>query len=242
MSASLRIGTWNLERPTRTGWKRPPAQLRLLREVDADVWLLTESRASLGLAETHPFFEHAPAHVARRPDEDERWASIWSRYPLRSAGIAASPRGTVAMVVEAPGGDVAVYATVVPWGSEPGDGPGKAKSWTVHARELERQALEWADLTGRFERVVVAGDFNMALRPGGYGPAVHRERHLALYEQAGLVPTTRNLVVDDQPMIDHILVSRSLLPVTSVGRTWSRWDDEGVRLSDHSGVLVVLQI
>ena len=153
-----------------------------MNSVAADVWLLTESRASIGLAASHPHHMHVPADP-RRPDSDERWASIWSRYPLRDAGIVPSARGTVAAVIEAPGGDIATYATVVPWGSDPGEGPAKARGWTVHASDLERQAEEWADLGSRFERVMVAGDFNMSFRTPGDGTNALRDRHLELYEE-----------------------------------------------------------
>src|SRR4051812_8869395 len=110
----IRIATWNLERPSLRSWRRLPAQLAVLTRIDADIWVLTETRASLPLIATHPYYMHAPPHPSRRPDSDERWTSIWSRFPLGDAGIAPSPRGTVAAFVSTPIGPLTVYGTVVP--------------------------------------------------------------------------------------------------------------------------------
>lgn len=101
----VRVATWNLERPAASSWKRLPAQMRQIDRVAADVWVLTESRASLPLPPSLLHAAHCPPHRGRRPDPDERWASIWSSYPLADAGIAPSPRGTIAQVVSRPIGD-----------------------------------------------------------------------------------------------------------------------------------------
>ena len=42
-TAAFSIATWNVERPKPTGWKIPPAQVRRMAAVDADVWVLTET-------------------------------------------------------------------------------------------------------------------------------------------------------------------------------------------------------
>ena len=87
----LRIATWNLERVSLRSWLKLPRLLRQIEAVDADVWVMTESRVGLPLSDAYPFVVHAPAHASRRPDTDERWVSIWSRYPLADAGVVASP-------------------------------------------------------------------------------------------------------------------------------------------------------
>jgi endonuclease/exonuclease/phosphatase family metal-dependent hydrolase len=217
-------------------WRRLPAQLEVIRDTDADIWVLTETRASLPLNGSHPYVVHAPSHPARRPDLDERWTSIWSRYPLSDAAIKPSPRGTVAAFASTPAGEIVIYGTVVPWSHERGD-DGEAAVWSEHEHELERQAGEWRALASRFP-AVVAGDFNQSFHTPGYGTTRLRARHLALYEQAGLVCVTRDQVVDAQPMVDHVLLSRRLAVDSSIAATWGRRSVRGVRLSDHSGVAV----
>lgn len=45
--SSLRIATWNIERPKLNGWKRNPKIAEKIREIDADVWILTETNAAI---------------------------------------------------------------------------------------------------------------------------------------------------------------------------------------------------
>lgn len=77
----MRIATWDLERPARGSWKRLPRQLARMDAIDADIWVLTETRASVSPAESY-YGLNTPPHPTRRPELDERWVSIWSRWPL----------------------------------------------------------------------------------------------------------------------------------------------------------------
>ena len=43
MPKSMRIATWNLERPRLGGWKKNPIICQQLDEIDADIWILTET-------------------------------------------------------------------------------------------------------------------------------------------------------------------------------------------------------
>ena len=240
MPRSLRIATWNLERPSLKSWRKLPAQLEQIAKVDADVWVLTESRAGLPLVGSHPYVVHAPPHP-RRPDTDERWVSIWSRYPLGDAGIAASPRGTVAAVVQSPLGPIAVYGTVVPWSHEPSP-DGVVRAWTVHEDELERQAAEWGRVARRFDAVCVAGDFNQAWQRGGYGSARLRSMHQDAARSAGMRCLTGEIVEDGMPVIDHVLVSDPWGSTVGarMALSWPRRNTDNVRMSDHSGVAIDL--
>lgn len=235
----MRIGTWNLERPSARSWRKGPAQLEQLRAVDADIWVLTETRASVRPSQDHRFGSHAPAHPARRPDPDERWVSIWSRYPLRDAGISPSRRGTVACIADTPLGELVVYGTVVPWAHEP-DPDGVVRAWNIHRRELARQAEEWQWLSERFPALCVAGDFNQAWRPGGYGTAQDRRAHHAAADAAGLVCLTADETDGHRPLIDHILLTTSWAARYDAGvaATWSGVRSDGTRMSDHAGVAV----
>lgn len=67
----VRIATWNLERPSPRSWKRLPRQRNRMSRVDADVWVLTETRASIAPADGYHGV-HAPPHPLRRSDTDER--------------------------------------------------------------------------------------------------------------------------------------------------------------------------
>ncbi len=237
--ALLRIATWNLERVSLRSWLKLPRLLQQIRAVDADVLVLTESRAGLPLAAAYPHVAHAPPHLTRRPDDDERWVSIWSRYLLTDAGIQPSARGTVAAVVHSPIGEVAVYGTVVPWSHER-EPDGSLRLWAVHQAELDRQAEEWRALGSRYDAVCVAGDFNQSWRTPGYGTHQLRARHRAAVAEAGLRCLTEDVVVDGLPVIDHILVTDTWSRISGarVGPTWGRRSPDGVEMTDHSGVSV----
>jgi hypothetical protein len=49
----VRLATCNLERPSLRSWKRLPRQQRRMAEMAADLWVLTETRASISAAEDY---------------------------------------------------------------------------------------------------------------------------------------------------------------------------------------------
>jgi len=49
-SEIFRIATWNLERPKLNGWKKNPLIQEKINEIDADIWILTETNASIAPA------------------------------------------------------------------------------------------------------------------------------------------------------------------------------------------------
>ena len=136
----IRIATWNVERPKPTGWKVPPAQRRRMAEVDADVWVLTETILGHAPSADHRHAVFSPPHPERRPAH-ERWTAIWSRWPLREISCPPSHRrGTVAAMVEHPSGPILVYGTVIAWANEPFyDDGSPARMWQVHLAEITRQ-------------------------------------------------------------------------------------------------------
>ena len=141
---SLRIATWNVERPKPRGWKVAPAQRRRMAEVVADIWVLTETHVDHRPTEAHQFSVFSPPHPERRP-EPERWAAIWSRWPIEPVEIPPPHRrGTVSGLIRTPFGPVLVYGTVIAWANERQHDDGRpARMWEVHLAEIDRQAGEW---------------------------------------------------------------------------------------------------
>lgn len=86
----MRIATWNLER---CNPRKREAQLSRIGEIDADIWLLTETTTDFQPTPLHSHSALSPAHPERRP-EHVRWAAIWSKWPLEQIGdLAAQRRG-----------------------------------------------------------------------------------------------------------------------------------------------------
>jgi endonuclease/exonuclease/phosphatase family metal-dependent hydrolase len=241
----VRIATWNLERPSPRSWKRLPRQRARMAAVDADVWVLTETRASVSPSESY-YGVHVPPHPTRRPDIDERWVSIWSRWPLRPAGLPPDPRGSLSAVVERPAGDLIIYGTVLPWANDRGDGR-RARMWERHYEEIERQSREWTELQRMHPGtpLVVAGDFNQDRDgPGWYGTHRGRELLTEALEVADLECVTAEDVVaggklERSHLVDHIALSRTWVERSAVTlRCWEMTDEDGTRLSDHPTVAI----
>lgn len=156
------------------------------------------------------------------------------------------PVCTVAAVVEGPRGPLLVYGTVMPWGSDPGpDLANPARGWTEQDRVLRLQVAEWQDLQRRYPEValVVAGDLNMNL--GGkhyYGTARGRATLQAGLDRAGLACATEWERVPEgtlrHPPIDHVLVPEAWIAGSRVVSAWEGTTPDGVRLSDHSGLVI----
>jgi hypothetical protein len=245
---SLRIATWNLERPSLRSWKRLPRQLARLREVNADLWVLTETR--LGVCPGDGFEGlHTPPHPQRRPDADERWVGIWSRWPLIPTGIPPEPSGSVSAVVDRPEGPFVVYGTVLPWANEPGE-DGTAGMWEIHHREIVRQGEDWRRIRLRFPDlpIVVAGDFNQDRDGSGwYGSRRGRALLTEALEGADLrVLTGDDMVASGRlarnHLVDHIAVSSTWSLGSDVEVScWEPRDSDGTHLSDHPTVAVALR-
>ena len=244
---AVRIATWNLERPSARSWKRLPRQRARMASVAADIWVLTETRASISPSDGY-YGIHAPPHPARRPDEDERWVSIWSRWPLRPTGLPPDPRGAVSAVVSTPDGDLIVYGTVLPWANEKGD-DGNARMWQVHYEAIDQQGEDWRTLRQQYPDapLVVAGDFNQDRDGSGwYGTHQGRDLLTRALDEAQLICLTDEDVVAsgklrESHLVDHIAICRRWARGSRSEVTcWEQIDDDGTRLSDHPTVAIDL--
>jgi endonuclease/exonuclease/phosphatase family metal-dependent hydrolase len=241
----FRLATWNLERPARRSWKKVPAILEILGSVGADVYVLTESRASLSLGSGYSAI-HAPSHPIRRPDLDERWVSVWSRWPARRLTVRPTPWAAAALL-DTPAGPVVVYGTVLPYRDEPTANGARASVWTRFAEELEQQAQDWVTIRRLDSKVplVVAGDFNQSLDGSGWYESAESKAQLRdALRQAGLVcVTTEDVVVSGKlrshHLIDHVCASAPLVAAGDVS-CWEPVGADGKALSDHPGVAVNL--
>ncbi|MGJ8641766.1 MAG: hypothetical protein ACSHX9_00030 [Luteolibacter sp.] len=73
----MRIATWNLERPDPANEVRNRAQMVKIREIDADIWILTETHEVIDLSDTH--YGACTLPSPRKPRPGEACAAIWSR-------------------------------------------------------------------------------------------------------------------------------------------------------------------
>lgn len=243
--SEIRVGTWNVQYAR--GEEKNRARRALLTSWQAHVWVLTETHDDLDLSDSH-----TPIHSDHRYGAPGgRWTTIWTSLPVIERLPTSDPRRTVAVRLDAAdAGQIIVYGTVLPWNGDTGpDATSPAKGWDEFPRVVALQGQDWATLRERYPvaTLVVAGDLNQDLGgPHYYGTRACRALLNAELAKAGMqcLTTTDRFGPDvlQHPPIDHVCVgagaNRSL---TSQAHGWNNVV-EGVKLSDHGGVLVSLEV
>ena len=237
---SLRVVNWNVEWATPSSWRTTEILSRLAQHVP-EVVCLTETHDGL-------LSQHGHA-ICSQPDygytvkEDRRKVMLWSREPwdqVDDVGIDSMPPGRfVSGVTQTSLGEVAVIGICIPWFG----------SRTEASRKVERK-LRWEDheqylaglteILGRADakRLIVMGDFNQAMGPGGHAPPQLRSALGKAFSPSMRIVTS-DLVFQGRESIDHIALSvdwtvRSLGVISNI--------HEGRKLSDHFGVAADLSL
>ena len=238
MSAiTVRIGTWNVAYASLANNAR---RLALLSAASADIWILTETRDEFDLGPEHTPVSSQPRYgTVGTP----RWVTIWSRFPMTEAVPVRDCSRTVAALYATPLGPLLVYGTVLPWHSD--RDAGDAANWVKHHHVISEQGAEWADLRERHHdaALCIAGDLNMNFGgPHYYGTAKGRTLLRAALTNAGLICVTGTDRIPapwlGHAPIEHICLSAPQAARTRVVAAWEGADANGVRLSDHSGLVV----
>jgi endonuclease/exonuclease/phosphatase family metal-dependent hydrolase len=243
----MRVGTWNVQYGR--GSDLNDRRRRVMQSRDADVWVLTETHDELDLSATH-YPVRSPSRFRR--DQASRWVTIWTRFPVLQALPTADPSRCVAVRLDggSAAGDVIIYGTVLPWYNDAGpDAAQRAKGWSEFYRVTPEQGADWKQLRISYpaSSLIVAGDLNHNL--GGahhYGTRRGRQVLRDALGMADLVCLTETEFFSPGRLrtspIDHICASpRAGLRVCSQVVGWERTDEDGIRLSDHGGVLAAIE-
>jgi hypothetical protein len=242
----LSIATWNLERVGLGSYRRLPPIRKKIAEIAADCWVLTETRMQIS-----PGNDYSPVHSMETPPNrqraaDERWVSVWSRWPISIVPTRESPWSATARV-DTPSGPLIVQGVVLPYRSEPDPNGDPTRVWQEFSTELKLQAEDWAALRRQYPDIplVLAGDFNQNLDGGRwYGNDVTRNLLRQAFHASGLVCLTQGDAIalgmlKDRRLVDHICVSPELAAGAEFS-CWERVDSQKVRMSDHPGVVARL--
>ncbi len=236
----LRVSTWNVEWATPASWATPEI-LRRIAGWDPEVLCLTE---------THDELLGPDGYIARsRPDygysirEHRRKVMLWSREPWQhvdDVGIASMPPGRyVSGVTQTSLGPVTVIGVCIPWfrsRTEKRRGPERRRPWGDHERYLAGLAAILR--RGTPERLIVMGDFNQVVGPGGRAPA--RTRSMLRECFSSDIPiATGPVTFQGRKSIDHIALSKDLAvgPVDVMSNVFAKR-----KLSDHFGVVADLSL
>jgi len=250
----IRIATWNIERPTNSLNARSYRILEKVREINADIWILTETHDTI-----NPGTEY---HVASTPTitaspifhrEGEHKTAVWSRWPIIELFEPSTPHRVSCPILETPLGKLAVYGTVLPYHGARWP-YGTPRNWDAHYAAIATQGADWWRLRRKYpvDGLCVAGDFNQN-RPirTTYGTKWGRALlDLALNENELIGVTQSNFAVAKKlsqeelamvtDSIDHICLNRSWAKWTTGIGIWPGQTAAGDYLSDHSGVFIDL--
>jgi hypothetical protein len=218
MDSFLRIATWNAGRPAK-GSAKNPAIIEFIRNVNADIWILTETHDVISPGKEYTDLS-APRLACFRPGEhastiwlrrarfpasepvisfadcpEERTPCVGPTYAVR--GTTASP--AVSTIVKTSIGELLVYGTVITWMNDKGP-EGMSPFGHEHCRAIDAHGRDWLRLLGS-NALCVAGDFNVTFSGRHYGD---REKLQNALESNDLVCATREF----DGLVDHICISR----------------------------------
>jgi Endonuclease/Exonuclease/phosphatase family len=242
----VRIATWNVERPAARSPKNR-RRIDLLRSLDADVLILTETHVAINLGPEYACAATTPS--PRKPRPGESVATIWWRNShcefVREIETADS-RESVCIELGSPLGATVVYGSIIPYHGYRGPA-WQSPVWHEHRKAIEWQGRDWVGLRqARPEHVfIAAGDYNQTRDGvGRYGTASVRQALSAALRAAGLACVTEEDFVatgklSQRHSVDHICLDTA---TAARVRTVGAWEAEqsGKRLSDHNGVWVDL--
>ncbi len=250
----MRVATWNVERPKNGASPRSQRILAQIREVAADLWILTETHDAIRPgpgyhAASTPTVPAAPIHH----DEGEHKTTIWSRWPIVEQWETATPHRATCAIVETPLEEMAIYGTVLPYHATRWP-YGTPRNWDAHYAAIAIQGADWSRLRRKYPAhgFCVAGDLNQT-RTGRlwYGSKWGRALLDLALKENNLVGVTqadfsaaRQLPAEDQELlircIDHICLDRRWTKLVRRIGIWPNETAGGEYLSDHSGVFVDL--
>lgn len=171
--------------------------------------------------------------------------TIWTRLPIAREIAVADHNRCVAALLDAPGGELLVFGVVVPWHADVGEPPRdpRPRMWQEQYRVLPALGQEWRQLQTRWPEasLCVAGDLNLSIGgPRYYGTTHGRVLLDEAMQRCRLQCATPFDRVPagalEYPAIDHVLVPVGVS--ATVVAAWEGRTPEGLKLSDHSGLVV----
>lgn len=239
----MRIATWNLERPDPLAFAVNQARMDKIREVGADLWILTETHEVIDLSDTHHGAATAPS--ARKPLPGEACATVWSRWPILRLVDTSDPCEAVCVEVAHPEGPLLVYGSIIAYAGYRGS-DGSSRMWEEHYRFIEWHGRDWKRLRAEFprHRLISGGDYNQN-RDGArwYGTRKGRDLLTHALSDVGLkCVTDEDFVLTgklrDRHTVDHLCMDEAFSNRVVYVGAWERTRADGVQLSDHSGIFV----
>jgi endonuclease/exonuclease/phosphatase family metal-dependent hydrolase len=243
-SQQIKIATWNLNRPTLSTQPRNDSILIILRKIDADILILTETNSCIDLSDTYQTYFSTTClfqSLALGKEfykEGENRVTVWSKFRGQRRIDMCNSHSSVCASLETDWGALNVYGTVIGiYGKNRSQYEPKLSKNDFEAA-IQAQLTDWERLAD-LENLCIAGDFNTELSSSGkhYVSASDRGRINECFEKIRVQVPTRDIPNN----VDHVAVSASFLK--DIYPTWQTWNETRNKslLSDHMGVSITLQ-
>ncbi len=236
MTHTLRLLNWNLE------WAKPNSirgqiLYEMIFELQPDIICITE-----GYLDFLPETGHeitSTADYGYKQVKGRRKVLLWSKNPwhhVTHAEHGDMPTGRYAEgVTDTILGKVRVLGVCIPWShAHVNTGQKNRKAWEDHQRYLDHLNTVIPARSGL--PTIVCGDFNQRI-PRTRAPYRVYNPLMALITEHQLQVPTAGIIPDiEKQIIDHALHDGKLMAVSIRGLP--AHTDDGIRLSDHAGIIV----
>jgi endonuclease/exonuclease/phosphatase family metal-dependent hydrolase len=242
-SNRFRIATWNLERPRQKGWIQNQRRLDQIHQIDADVWVLTETNKAIDLGSDYEAIASIPWENYHQTGEN--LTTIWSRWKRLRTLQTFDNHWAVCVEIDSPFGAMLIYGTVLPYANDKGIS-GTAKRWEEHRRSIQQHHEDWLRIQKQYPDrfMCIAGDFNQSRDNSGWYEEKQSVEMLstALEDLSMVCVTHQNFQKDvGRSTVDHICLSKRLVDYQESVSAWKGKTSEGKKMSDHNGVFVDLR-
>lgn len=223
--------------------RKNDAIITALREVDADILVLTETNSCIDLSHMYEtcfpttcLFQSLPIGAGECKRGENR-VTIWSKLPGQRRIDMCNSHSAICAELSTVFGKLNVYGTVLGiYGKNRGSNE-PILPRTDFETALEVQLADWERLA-TLGNLCIVGDFNLSLGDNYYFTKRHRERMLDSLQKLEIdVPTA---TLPDN--VDQIAASRSFLNFCArplKPHTWHTSREKAV--SDHQGVRLTLE-
>jgi endonuclease/exonuclease/phosphatase family metal-dependent hydrolase len=239
-STHFRIATWNLERPKQNGWTKNQRRLNKIHEINADVWVLTETSQAIDL-----WSDYEPVESCAHNDS-ENLSTIWSRWKVLRILPTFDSTWAVCAEIDSPFGAMIIYGTVITYANDKGVN-GTAKRWEEHRRSIQQHYEDWLRIQKLYPNhlMCIAGDFNQSRDGSGWYEEKQSVNMLSvvLHDLSLVCVTEQNFQVTglSRSTIDHICLSEHLIPYKVAVGVWEGTTQGNGKMSDHNGVFIDLR-
>ncbi|MBI2479796.1 MAG: endonuclease/exonuclease/phosphatase family protein [Planctomycetia bacterium] len=256
----MRIATWNLNRPKMSEPGRSATLQERIRQLEADVWILTETNENVSPG--NGFQRAVSSTISGYHDAGESRTTIWSRFPVLQQIGTHDPDTAVCIEVDSPVGPLLVYGTVIPYHDagtratyrSAGRDQVGMPAWQLHHESIPSHEADWRRIREKFptHHICVGGDFNQS-RDGHlwngrlwYGTEEGRKLLSDSLNRVGLVCKTEEDFVESGKLttrstVEHICLNEALAQKVKDVDAWEAGEFGNKKLSDHNGLHIDIE-